>query len=209
MADLNTPLAYVSLVPFISLILAAMNARPSRPEPAIHDRQTDYIIGVPLMAAALCVNLFLPNKLSAMFWVWRIDLLTLPFFVAGAVAVIFGVRVLWRQKVAVGFLFLAWPYPVYLRPAECLERVHHGHAFRHGQDRASRALGDAPWRANDSVFSVVHQGRPFNLSVISACSGVSSVVGFLLVGVAFAAIVRGPLDPQAALAGRWAWSCSG
>ena len=35
----------------------------------------------------------------------------MPFFVAGAVAVIFGVRVLWRQKVAVAFLLLAWPYP--------------------------------------------------------------------------------------------------
>ena len=111
LADLNSPLAYVSLVPVIALILAGVNSRPRQPEPAIHDRQTDYIVGVPLMAAALCANLFLPSKLSAMFWVWRIDLLTLPFFVAGAVAVIFGVRVLWRQKVAVAFLFLAWPYP--------------------------------------------------------------------------------------------------
>ncbi len=46
-----------------------------------------------------------------MFWVWRIDLLTLPVFVAGAVAIIFGVRVLWRQKLAIGYLFLGWPYP--------------------------------------------------------------------------------------------------
>ena len=111
LADLNSPLAYVSLVPIIALILAAVNSRPSQPEPAIHDRQTDYIVGLPLMVGALCANLFLPSKLSAMFWVWRIDLLTLPFFVAGAVAVIFGVRVLWRQKVAVAFLLLAWPYP--------------------------------------------------------------------------------------------------
>jgi exosortase/archaeosortase family protein len=42
------------------------------------------------------------------------------------------------------------------------------------------------------VFSVVHNGHPFSLSVVSACSGVSSVVGFLLVGTAFAATVRGP-----------------
>ena len=111
LADLNTPLAYVSLVPIIALDPGRVHSRPSQPEPSIHDRQTDYIVGVPLMVAALCANLFLPSKLSAMFWVWRIDLLTLPFFVAGAVAVIFGVRVLWRQKLAVAFLFLAWPYP--------------------------------------------------------------------------------------------------
>ena len=50
LAGLNTPLAYVSLVPFVSLILAGVHSRPSQPEPAIHDRQTDYIVGVPLMA---------------------------------------------------------------------------------------------------------------------------------------------------------------
>src|ERR1700693_4366232 len=72
LAGLNTPLAYVSLVPIVSLILAAVHSRPKEPEPSIHDRQTDYIVGVPLMVAALCVNLFLPSKLSAMFWVWRI-----------------------------------------------------------------------------------------------------------------------------------------
>ena len=62
------------------------------------------VAGVPGQPAA-------SHETLAMFWVWRIDLLTLPFFVVGAVAVIFGVRVLWRQKVAVGFLLLAWPYP--------------------------------------------------------------------------------------------------
>jgi hypothetical protein len=79
LADLNPPLAYVSLVPIIALILAAVNSKPLHPEPSIHDRQTDYIIGIPLMGAALLVDFLLPSKLSAMFWVWRIDLLTLPF----------------------------------------------------------------------------------------------------------------------------------
>ena len=46
-------LAYVSLVPLVSLILAGVHSRPSHPEPAIHDRQTDYIVGVPLMVGAL------------------------------------------------------------------------------------------------------------------------------------------------------------
>jgi exosortase/archaeosortase family protein len=193
LAGLNTPLAYVSLVPLVSLILAGVHSRPSQPEPAIHDRQTDYIVGVPLMVGALCANLFLPGKLSAMFWVWRIDLLTMPFFVAGAVAVIFGVRVLWRQKVAVAFLLLAWPYPytsvllgllngftsaTLYAITEILRVVH-----------VATPLGGV----NNTVFTIVHNGRPFNLSVISACSGVSSVVGFLLVGSAFAAIIRGPL----------------
>ena len=194
LADLNSPLAYVSLVPIVALILAAVNSRPSQPEPAIHDRQTDYIIGVPLMVGALCADLFLPSKLSAMFWVWRIDLLTLPFFVAGAVAVIFGVRVLWRQKVAVAFLLLAWPYPYTSVLLGVLNAFTTATLFAmakivHIVHVATPQVGNL----NNAVFTVVHHGHPFNLSVISACSGVNSVVGFLLIGTAFAATIRGPL----------------
>ena len=193
LAGLNTPLAYVGLVPLISLALAAVHGQPVRPEPEIHDRQTDYIVGIPLMGAALAVNYLLPAKLSAMFWVWRIDLLTLPFFVAGAVAVIFGLRVLWRQKLAVGFLFLAWPYPY----TSVLLRILNGFtsATLFGIAHILRFIPVAtPVPSLDNtVYAIVHHGHRFTLSVVSACSGVSSVVGFLLVGAAFGAIVRGPL----------------
>lgn len=193
LADLNTPLAYVSLVPLISLILAALHSQPAQPEPSIHDRQTDYIIGLPLMGAALLVNRLLPAKLSAMFWVWRIDLLTLPFFVAGAVAVIFGVRVLWRQKLAVGFLILAWPYPYTTVLLGVLNAFTTATLFGMAHIVRFTHIATLVGSLNAGVFTVVHNGRPFNLSVVSACSGVSSVVGFLLVGTAFAATVRGPL----------------
>jgi exosortase/archaeosortase family protein len=192
LADLNTPLAYVSLVPLISLMLAFMHSQPRQPEPSIHDRQTDYIIGVPLMVAALLVNRLLPAKLSAMFWVWRIDLLTLPFFVAGAVAVIFGVRVLWRQKVAVGFLFLAWPYPYSTVLLSVLNAFTSATLFGMAWVVKTTHVATLEGSLSGGVFSVVHNGHPFSLSVVSACSGVSSVVGFLLVGTAFAATVRGP-----------------
>jgi exosortase/archaeosortase family protein len=192
LADLNTPLAYVSLVPLMSLMLAFMHAQPRQMEPAIHDRQTDYIIGIPLMVGALLVNRLLPSKLSAMFWVWRIDLLTLPFFVAGAVAVIFGVRVLWRQKVAVGFLLLAWPYPYTTVLLSVLNAFTSATLFAMAHVVKVTHLATLVGPLSGGVFSVVHNGHAFSLSVVSACSGVSSVVGFLLVGVAFAATVRGP-----------------
>jgi exosortase/archaeosortase family protein len=192
LADLNTPLAYVSLVPLISLMLAYMHAKPRQAEPAIHDRQTDYIIGIPLMVAAYLVNRLLPSKLSAMFWVWRIDLLTLPFFVAGAVAVIFGVRVLWRQKVAVGFLLLAWPYPYTTVLLSVLNAFTSATLYAMARVVNVTHIATLVGPLSGGVFSVVHNGHPFSLSVVSACSGVSSVVGFLLVGTAFAATVRGP-----------------
>ena len=107
----QTPLAYISLVPAIALALAVVRSRPLKPEPPIYDRQVDYTIGIPLILAAVAINELLPARLSALFWFYRVDLFSLPIFVAGAVAIIFGCRVLWRQKLAIAFLFLAWPYP--------------------------------------------------------------------------------------------------
>jgi len=192
-AGMQTPLAYVSLVPAIALALAAVRSQPARAEPAIHDRQLDYIVGVPLITAALAINLALPQRLSAMFWVWRIDLLSLPLFVAGAVAIIFGVRVLWRQKLAVAYLWLAWPWPystVLLRALDASTN-----ATLAGLRAILRAFPVAkPVLSGDgSLFVVSHHGSTFPLSVVSACSGINGIVGFLLVGVAFGAIVRGPI----------------
>ena len=46
---------------------------------------------------------------------------------------------------------------------------------------------------DNTLFIINHHGSTFALSVVSACSGVNGVVGFLLVGSAFAAIVKGPI----------------
>lgn len=190
-AEMQTPLAYISLVPAISIVLAVACARPERAEPQIHDRQLDYIIGVPLVGTAMAMNMLLPNKLSAMFWVWRIDLLSLPVFVAGLVAVLFGVRVLWRQKFAIGYLFLAWPWPyssVLLRVLDASTNT-----TLAGLRLVLRVVPVAkPVLSGDgSLFTVVHNGRDFPISVVSACSGINGIVGFLLIGVAFVGVVRG------------------
>lgn len=191
-AELQTPLAYVSLVPVFALGLAAIRARPLGPEPAIHDRQLDYIIGLPLIAGAVAAEMTLPTRLSAMFWVWRVDLLTMPFFVAGCVAIIFGVRVLWRQRLAVAFLFLAWPYPytsVLLRVLDAFTTV-----TLASIEAILKVipLATPTQTFNGPLFVVHHHGQAFRLSIVSACSGVNGVVGFLLVGLAFAAVVQGP-----------------
>lgn len=187
---LETPLAYVSLVPAIALALAAVRSKPTRPEPQIHDRQVDYIVGLPLMGLALWINLALPNKFSVMFWVWRLDLLSLPLFVAGTVAIVFGTRVLWRQKLAVLYLVLAWPLPWSAFLLGVLN------AFTNLTLAALHSLVGVLHVAtvlpgDGSIFNVVHHGVSFPLSVISACSGVNGVVGFVLVGSAFWAIVNG------------------
>ncbi|TMK45908.1 MAG: exosortase/archaeosortase family protein, partial [Actinobacteria bacterium] len=107
----DSPLAYLGLVPFIALAMAASRGVVSKPEPDIHDRQLDYIVGIPLVVGAVAIADALPARLSTMFWVWRIDLLSFPLFAAGTVALVFGVRALWRMRAAIAFLLLAWPLP--------------------------------------------------------------------------------------------------
>ncbi len=190
----DTPLAYVSLVPAIALALAAIRARPVKPEPAIHDRHVDYTVGIPLLTVAIAINLLLPSRWSTMFWVYRVDLFTLPFFVAGAVAIIFGVRVHVASE-AGHRLSCSWRGPIPYQSV--LLRVLNAFtaATLFGIEKILDVVHVAqPVSSLDNtLFTVVHHGPAFPLSIVSACSGVNSVVGFLLVGSAFAAIVKGPL----------------
>ena len=105
-------LGALGLVPLISLLLAAAIAiRRQRPEPAIHDRYLDYILGLALLGAATAAMWFLPRSMSIFFWSWRLDLVWLPFFAAGAVTLVCGVRAVWRYRLPIVFLLLAWPLP--------------------------------------------------------------------------------------------------
>jgi exosortase/archaeosortase family protein len=192
-ADEQTPLAYIALVPAIALALAVVRSRPLKPEPPIYDRQVDYTIGIPLILAAVAINELLPARMSALFWYYRIDLFSLPIFVAGAVAIIFGCRVLWRQKLAIAFLFLAWPYPYEKYLLGVLNAFTNVTLLAMDKIAVWTHLATPATSSDNALFSISHQGTSFSLSIVSACSGVNSVVGFLLVGSAFAAIVRGPI----------------
>ncbi len=192
-ADQQTPLAYVSLVPAIALAIAAIRSRPLRPEPPIYDRHVDYTIGIPLILTAVAINELLPARMSAMFWVYRIDLFTLPIFVAGAVAIIFGSRVLWRQRLAIAFLFLAWPWPYQRFLLGVLNAFTDLTLIAMQKIAVVTHLASPADSLDNTLFVVTHHGSTFALSIVSACSGVNGVVGFLLIGSAFAAIVRGPI----------------
>jgi exosortase/archaeosortase family protein len=188
--SLDTPLAHLALVPVISILLAfAARSLPAGPD--IHDRQLDWIVGLPLVAGAVAANLLLPARLSTLFWLWRVDLLTMPFFVAGIVALLFGVRALWRLRFAVLFLFLAWPYPYTLLLDRWLDQF-----TRFTIDALKLVLHVVPIATaliggDGSTFTVAHGAQDVQLSVASACSGANGLVGFLLVGVAFLVVVEG------------------
>jgi hypothetical protein len=105
-------LGALALVPLIALLLAlGIALRRRRPEPDIHDRYLDYILGLALLGTATAAMWFLPGSMSIFFWSWRLDLVWLPLFAAGAITLLSGARALWRYRLPVIFLFLAWPLP--------------------------------------------------------------------------------------------------
>jgi exosortase/archaeosortase family protein len=189
--QVETPLAYLGLVPVIALALAVPRRRPGPDEPSIHDRQIDYIVGLPLLLAALAINVLLPIRLSTLFWVWRVDLISLPLFVAGSISLLFGVRALWRQRLPVLFLLCAWPFPYTMLLLRWLDTFTNvtllGVNLGNGVFRIARVVPGA----DGSLFFVGTGPQRFQLSVASACSGVNGMVGFLLVSIAFTSIVTG------------------
>ncbi|MEZ5411503.1 MAG: exosortase/archaeosortase family protein [Acidimicrobiales bacterium] len=190
---LDTPLAHLALVPFIAVGLMVIGHRRAA-GPEIHDRQLDWIVGLPLLLMSLTANVVLPGRLSTEFWVYRIDLLSLPFFAAGAVVLIFGLRAAWEMRSGLAFLFLAWTYPFaqmldrWLEPFTALT-VHAVTAAVHVIAVAAPYPGDN----TNALFTVTpRSGPPFDLSVATECSGANGLVGFFLVGIAFLLVLEGP-----------------
>ncbi len=187
---LDTPLAHLALVPLIALGLAAVHRRADS-GPPIHDRQLDWIIGIALAGTAAVANIVLPARLSTQFWEWRIDLLTLPVFTAGVVALLFGVRTLWRNRMAVLFLFLAWPYPYSRLLDRWLGTFTQGTVWALDQVLGHLSLATQVAESS-SLFQVIGpKHAPIQMSIASACSGANGLVGFLLVAGAFLLVVDG------------------
>jgi putative flippase GtrA len=105
----HTRLAYIGMIPFVGLLLLIAQATAIRQEPNIHDRQVDYIVGLAILGLAFVVLFVVRMRLMVQFWLWRIDLASLPLFVAGVIVLLFGLRTLWRVRAGVAFLLLAWP----------------------------------------------------------------------------------------------------
>ncbi len=187
---LQTPLAYLGFVPVLALVVAWVHLCREPAPLAIHDRQLDYIVGLGLIGLAGFILLLMPTQ-SAQFWLDRLDLVSLPFFVAGLVALLFGVRRLWAVRIPILFLFLAWPAP-YIPVV--------GDAMRAFADLAASAVARIttvlPFASaapgDDTLFFVGSGSGAFAVSVSTACSGVNGLVGYLLLGGVLADLGQGP-----------------
>ena len=187
---LQTPLAYLALVPPIALLLGAVNFRLQPTLRPIHDRQVDWIVGLFFIAVAASINFLLPSAYSADFWLHRFDMLGLPFFTAGMVALLYGTRRLWALRWAVAFLFLAWPDPYVTVLATAIGT---STDLALAAVDASLTVLPVAQPLGNGTFLIAHGNDQFSLAVGSACSGINSLVGFGILGAAMNTVFKGSI----------------
>jgi exosortase/archaeosortase family protein len=191
---LDTPLAYLPLLPLFALGIAYFTIRRYRgvPQPS-RDRQLDLLIGIPLLAVAAALITVVPTLASTYYWTDRADVLSLAFFAAGGVIVLYGTTWFWRLRSALLFLVLMWP-ALYLHVLPGVLQW-----FTSATNSALAvivqhvgALG-VTLGAGEGNLSLqpIHNGAPLLVNVGTACAGANSVLGFALIGGAMLTVLRG------------------
>lgn len=177
-------------MPLIALFLGAIDLRLHPNLRPIHDRQLDWILGMILISVAAVIDILMPSAYSADFWLHRIDMIGLPFFVAGLVALLYGTRRLWSLRWAILFLLLAWPDPYVTVLAAAI-----GSSTDIALSAVEASLHVIPVAQplGNGTFLVSHGSDQFSLAVGSACSGINSLVGFVILGAALNTIFTGGL----------------
>ena len=192
---LQTPLAYLGLVPIIALGLGWYWAS-RRPARGPYDLPLDFtlgrLLGAVLVMTAIVIGVVVPRTAGLDFWLLRVDLLSLPLFIAGVVALLFGVRQLWNVRFAILFLFLAWPAPYLAVLADGTNLSVDATIAVLSVVTAVAPLA-SPIGGSDGLFLIGHGDDAIPVAIASACSGANSIVGFGLVGLALFAILRGPI----------------
>jgi exosortase/archaeosortase family protein len=189
--SVDSPLAYTGLVPGIALLVAF--TRPPGPDRSHPTRpcqtRRDALAGVCCCALAVAVSIAGGTGIWSAAWAWRVDVPALALFVAGCMLVLFGRDELHRQRATVLILALAWPLPwalLFLRVLTPFTAITVA-VVRGG-------LGVTHWAkpAGGSSTRFLMSGRsPYVIDVAPACSGIDGVVGFVLVSVAFGALIVG------------------
>ncbi|MDQ2934850.1 MAG: exosortase/archaeosortase family protein [Chloroflexota bacterium] len=194
----QTPLAYLAVVPLIALLLAWARLLGRGDLPSAPELRLDFIlgrlVGIILMAVAAAVVLLVPT--SVQLWLARVDLLSLPIFVAGAITSIYGVRRAWELRVPIGFLLLAWPIPYLPLLGHWMGRF--TEASISMLEMVSVPIPIAESIGTEGLFRIRHAGGSFLLSIGAACAGVNGLVGFGIVGLALLAVARGSVRRKTA-----------
>jgi exosortase len=189
----DTPLAHLILVPPLAAALLLGACFRHRHVASFRLGRLDLLFAALFFVPAVLIVAAGPLLWSKYFWAMRLDLLTLPLFAAAAVVLLFGSRALVPLAFPLGFLLLAWPLPYLAALEHALDAFTNATAAAVADVAALTSVAAPVAGTGEKRYLIVHEGAEFVVSVASACSGVNSLVGFLVVGVAALWLVRGPV----------------
>ena len=188
---LDTPLAYLLLLPIFSAMVAAATVLRAKGRPsAPRELHIDLLIGIPLIVVALLLVAVLPAVWSTYYWSERPDVVSLALFVTGGIVLGYGVTWAWRLRSALVFLVLMWP-AIYLHlvagPMQSLTDGTYA-----ALSAVARLLPIGVTTAPGNIVNVasVH-GTTVSVALSSACSGANGIIGVVLVGAALALTMNG------------------
>jgi exosortase/archaeosortase family protein len=187
----DTPLAHLALVPLLGALLLFAASRRYPHVAWLRLGRLDVALAVLFLTAAFALLTAGPVIWSKYFWASRLDLLTLPLFVAGALMLLFGARSIIPFGFAVAFFLLAWPLPYLMLLEQALGAFTNATAWAVAAVSIPAGLASVDPGADGGTFVVEHAGAPLKVSVASACSGVNALVGFLVVAAFGLYFVRG------------------
>jgi len=180
----------LALVPPIAAALLVLAAFRHRHVGAVKLGKIDLALaGFFIMIAALAL-IVAPVTTSSYYWTLRPDMLTLPLVAAAGVALFFGARALFAFIFPLCFLLLAWPLPYSVLLENALTRLT---AATVASVEAVNGVVGIAHSQGDGLFLIERHGHAFSVSVASACSGVESLIGFLIIGVAALYLVTGSI----------------
>jgi exosortase/archaeosortase family protein len=193
------PLAYLGLIPILAGAAMVHNVRRLRLEGNLSHWHADWMVGLPLLAAAWVMGPPAAQWFGYVYWEWCVDLVSLPLFAGGVTALLFGSRVLRSVRGPIAMLALACraPYLVFLDPLLDATTALTVDAVSLG----SRVLPFVDATGLGATFVVGEAGTAdsFLVVVATSCSGANGVIAFALVGAAIATRLVG--SPMARV--RW------
>ncbi len=197
LADGDTPVSFVSLVPFMGAAFLLRRFDGVRLRARRHDGFIDTIVLIPLCVLAVVVLLLLPVMMSWDYWLDRLDVPGLVLLLTCLVVAAWGVSGLVEAGPALLYLLLAWPLPYLLLYNRIIPALTDVTAM------ATRTVGPLlpffgiqPDPQDAHALLVTYQGHLNSVVVAQSCAGMNGALGLAVIGLPIALLGRGSWEAR-------------
>jgi exosortase/archaeosortase family protein len=181
----QSPVAELAFVPVLAVLMAVATMLRHPFLRTLRMGRADVWVAATLLSVVAVTEGWALVQPGSYLWVLRFDALTLPLVATAVVTLLFGVRALVVMWPALTYMTLSWPLPT----AAAVELLT-GPVTRLTSLVVQALLAPLGWAATavrqdaDLVVRVHGMRGDVDVAVTSACSGLSGMLGFAVVGIA-------------------------